>query len=132
MAMMKMRCFNPQFFIASRVGDAALEPDWEHSLRNYDHRLGVILDAVAVLCAAVPREGLQPAERLALDRLEALAGSADSREPWETAEDAAFTAAEIDQLVLKLLRLRQEDPEAAGDIVRRIVDEVGQPAPPAP
>jgi hypothetical protein len=126
---MNMRCFNPQFFIASRVGDAALEQDWEHSVRNHDHRLGVILDAVTVLCAAVPREGLQPAERLSLDRLEALAGSADPRETGETAEDTAFTAAEIDQLVLRLLRLRQEDPEAAADIVRRIVDEVGPHAP---
>jgi hypothetical protein len=67
---MNVRCFNPQFFIGSRVGDAALESERKSS--NYEHRLEVLIEAVKVLAAAVPADSLTPADQLALEQLRAL------------------------------------------------------------
>jgi hypothetical protein len=70
---MNLRCFNPQFFIGSRVGDSALGQEGEESGRPYDYRLEVLIEAVKVLAAAVPPERLTPAEQLVLEQLKALA-----------------------------------------------------------
>jgi hypothetical protein len=78
---MNLRCFNPQFFIGSRVGDVALENDWEQQVRSYDYRLDVLIDAVKVLAAAVPADSLTPADQLALERLRALV-PAPAGEPY--------------------------------------------------
>jgi hypothetical protein len=69
---MNLRFLNPQFFIGSRVGDAALENELERQVKSYDHMLGVLLEAVKVLAAAVPVDSLTPADRLALERLKGL------------------------------------------------------------
>ena len=69
---MTLRCFNPQFFIGSRVGDVALENESKHSVRNYEHRLDVVIEAVKVLAASVPANSLTPADQLALEQLRAL------------------------------------------------------------
>ncbi len=69
---MNVRCFNPQFFIGSRVGDAALETEMGQSARDYDYRLDVLIEAVKVLAAAVPADSLTPAGQLALQQIQAL------------------------------------------------------------
>jgi hypothetical protein len=69
---MNLRCFNPQFFIGSRVGDVALEKEWGQSVRAYDHRLDVLIEAVKVLAARVPADSLTPADQLVLEQLKAL------------------------------------------------------------
>jgi hypothetical protein len=69
---MTLRCFNPQFFIASRVGDVALENEWGQSNSRYDHRLDVLIEAVKVLAAAVPVDSLTPADQLVLEQLRLL------------------------------------------------------------
>jgi hypothetical protein len=75
---MNLRCFNPQFFIGSRVGDAALENERALSARN-DRRLEVLIEAVKVLATTVPADRLTPADQLVLEQLRALqpAPSAD-------------------------------------------------------
>jgi hypothetical protein len=67
---MNVRCFNPQFFIGSRVGDAALES--ERKASSYEHRLEVLIEAVKVLAAAVPVDSMTPADQLVLEQLRAL------------------------------------------------------------
>jgi hypothetical protein len=69
---MNLRCFNPQIFIGSRVGDVALESESGQSARSYDYRLEVLIDAVKVLAAAVPPDSLTPADQLALEQLKTL------------------------------------------------------------
>jgi hypothetical protein len=69
---MNVRCFNPQFFIGSRVGDLALESEMGPSVRDYDYRLDVLIEAVKVLAAAVPADSLTPAGQLALQQIQAL------------------------------------------------------------
>ncbi len=125
---MNLRCFNPQFFFASKVGDVALKQGWEQSLRSDDRRLGVVLDAVQVLCAVLPPDGLSPADLLALDRVKELGQPAESSDRRDAAGDASLTTADVDNLIAKLRRLRQEDSESAGQIVRRIIEQAGPPA----
>jgi hypothetical protein len=69
---MNVRCFNPQFFIGSRVGDVALEGEGGQSARDYDYRLDVLIEAVKVLAATIPAESLTPAGQLALQQVQAL------------------------------------------------------------
>jgi hypothetical protein len=68
---MNLRCFNPQFFIGSRVGDVAIENERAQAAR-YDRRLDVIIEAVKVLSATIPAESLTPADQLVLEQLRAL------------------------------------------------------------
>jgi hypothetical protein len=68
---MNLRCFNPQFFIGSRVGDVALENERAQSARN-DRRLDVLIEAVKVLATSVPADSLTPADQLVLEQLRAL------------------------------------------------------------
>jgi hypothetical protein len=124
---MNLRCLNPQFFIASRVGDVALEHDRAHGAGAHDHRLGVVIEAVSVLCARVPADALLPADRAAFERLDALRRPTG---PGSTG-DTPITTADIDHLIARLVRLRHNDPQAASGIVRRIVEEAGPPAPTA-
>lgn len=42
---MNLRCFNPQFFIASKFGDTALRAD-RTAGDGYDRELGIVIDAV--------------------------------------------------------------------------------------
>jgi hypothetical protein len=80
---MNMRCFNPQFFIGSRVGDVAIENERAQAARFHDRRLDVLIEAVKVLAASVPAESLTPADQLVLEQLKALraapSGSDDQR-----------------------------------------------------
>jgi hypothetical protein len=123
---MNLRCFNPQFFIASKVGDVALDRDGGRRGGRHDPQLAVVIDAVRVLCAALPTDDLLPGDRLALDRLAELS----QRSGPNRATDAWITAAEVDDLVRRLHGLRQEDPAAADEIVRRLVGDPGPlPAP---
>lgn len=125
---MNLRCFNPQFFVASKVGDLALEQDLRHSVRGYEQDLRVVIEAVRALCGAVPPGALSPVDLLALDRLEALGRSAGSSPTEGEGADRSLPTADVDDLILKLQRLREEDPEGVGQIVRRIVDEAGPPS----
>jgi hypothetical protein len=128
---LNLRCFNPQFFIASRVGDAALEEESEQ-LRpgSLDARMRTVVDALRVLCAALPADGLLPADRLALDRLNALGQRADWDATRDGAGDALLTTDDVDDLLRRLRRLRHEDPELADQILRRLMQEAGTPAVP--
>jgi hypothetical protein len=126
-AAMNLRCFNPQFYIASRVGDAALDQEMARRAGGFDDQMGIVIDALRVLCAAVPTEGLLPADRLALDRLHALGERANSRASNDGAASAGLTSAEVDDLVERLRRLRRHDPEAADEILRRLVEEAAAP-----
>jgi hypothetical protein len=122
---MNLRCFNPQFFFASKVGDIAFDERAERGVSAYGDQLRVIVDAVRVLCAAIPPDDLLPADLLALDRLKVLGRPADSSVTPDAAGDASLTTADVDDLIVRLLRLRQEDPESADRIVRRVVEEAG-------
>jgi hypothetical protein len=79
---MNMRCFNPQFFIGSRVGDVAIENERAQAARIYDRRLDVLIEAVKVLAATVPSESLTPADQLALEQLRALRPAPSGDEPY--------------------------------------------------
>jgi len=122
---MNMRCFNPQFFIASKVGDEALERDEARRARKFDHDLGILVDAVRVLCAAVPADHVLSGDRLALDRLEELGREVDAARARDEDDHAALSTADVDDLLRKLRQLRRDDPRSADDILRRIVDEAG-------
>jgi hypothetical protein len=78
---MNVRCFNPQFFIGSRVGDVALENEWARAGR-YDHRLEVLIEAVKVLAASIPADSLTPAGQLALEQLKALGSAPIGDRPY--------------------------------------------------
>jgi hypothetical protein len=125
---MNVRCFNPQFFIASRVGDAALEQE-DARWSVLDHQLGVVIDALKALRAAVPADAVLPGDRLALDRLEELE-RADCGAMWDDAGEDSITTAEVDSLIRRLRRLRRDDPGTADEVLRRLVDETGPPAAP--
>jgi hypothetical protein len=125
---MNLRCFNPQFYIGSRVGDAALDQEmWLHAHGRGD-QMGIIIDALRVLCATVPTEDLVPADRLALERLKALGVRAAARGSSDGAAGAGLTTADVDELIERLRRLRRQDPEAADEILRRLVEEAAAPA----
>jgi hypothetical protein len=125
---MNLRCFNPQFYIASRVGDAALDQEMGLHAHGGDDQLRIIIDALRVLCAAVPTEDLVPADQLALERLKGLGVGADSRASNDGAAGAGLTSADVDEFIERLRRLRQQDPEAADEILRRLVEEAAAPA----
>jgi hypothetical protein len=125
---MNVRCFNPQFFVASRVGDVALDQELELRASGFERQFGVVVDALRVLSAAVPTNGLLPADRLALDRLQALAAWKNSSDGPDGSADISLSTAEVDDLIRKLQQLRQTDPEGADDVIRRVVREAGAPA----
>jgi hypothetical protein len=125
---MNMRCFNPQFFIASKVGDEALERDEARGARKFDHDLGIVIDALRVLCGAVPADNLLGGDRLALDRLEELGREVDSVRARRGNGHDGLSTADVDDLIRKLRQLRLDDPRSADDIWRRLVDEAGPAA----
>jgi hypothetical protein len=122
---MNLRCFNPQFFIASKVGDEALERDEERRARKLDHDLGILVDAMRVLSAAVPADHVLPDDRLALDRLEELGREVDSARAHDENGHTGLSTADVDDIIRKLRPLRRDDPRSADDILRRIVGEAG-------
>lgn len=79
---MNLRCFNPQFFIGSRVGDAAIESEQARSTRSHDRRLDVIIEAVKVLAATIPADSLTPADQLVLEQLRALRPVSPGDQPY--------------------------------------------------
>ena len=79
---MNMRCFNPQFFIGSRVGDVAIENERAQAARIYDRRLDVLIEAVKVLAATVPAESLTPADQLVFEQLRALRPAPSGDQPY--------------------------------------------------
>jgi hypothetical protein len=125
---MNLRCFNPQFYVASRVGDAALDQEIAVHARRRNDQMAVVVDALRVLCAAVPTEGLLPADRLALERLRALGEAVDPHARTDGAADAGLTTADVDVLIERLRRLRRQDPDSADQILRRLVEEAAAPA----
>jgi hypothetical protein len=120
---MNLRCFNPQFFIASKVSDEVLEGDEEHRARKLDHDLGILIDALRVLCAAVPVDQLLHEDRVALERLEELGREVQSARAHEG--HTGLSTADVDDIIKKLRQLRLDDPVSADDILRRLVDEAG-------
>jgi hypothetical protein len=124
---MSLRCFNPQFFIGSRVGDAALEAEHEAITRRSRQEMRIVIDALRALSAALPLEQMPPGDRLAVHRLQELAQEIDeagTRDP----EVACFTTAEVDDLIRRLRRLRRDDPESADRILRRLNEQAATPA----
>jgi hypothetical protein len=111
---LNLRCFNPQFFIASRVGDVALDTDSDHVRPGSVDSMTIVVEALRVLCRAVPTDGLSPLDQLALDRIDALGE-----------RDARLTTADVDDLIQRLRNLRREDPESADQILRRLIEEAG-------
>ncbi len=122
---MNMRCFNPQFFIASKVGDEALERDEARRARKFDHDLGIVIDALRVLWAAVPADHVFGGDRLALDRLEELGREVNSARARDENGHSALSTADVDDLIRKLRQLRREDPQSADDVLRRLAEEAG-------
>jgi hypothetical protein len=119
---MSLHCFNPQFFIASRVGDAALEGGSGAFTRRFAQQMQIIIDAMRALSVAVPLGQMLPGDRLALDRLQELAQSMDQSGIRDN-KVAALTTAEVDDLIGRLRRLRRDDPESADRILRRLNEE---------
>ena len=114
---MSLRCFNPQFFIGSRVGDAALETDYGASTKML-----IVIDALRALSGAVALEHMLPGDRLALDRLQLLAQRMDQTRTRDN-EAPLLGTAEVDDLIRRLRQLRRDDPELADRILRRISEE---------
>ena len=77
---------------------------------------------------AVPTDRLLPGDRLALERLEELGQGARSVMDLDNGVDAAVSTADVDDLIRKLRRLRQDDPASADSILQRITDEAGADA----
>jgi hypothetical protein len=125
---MNLRRFNPQFFIASKLGDTALRPDRARPGDGYDRDLGIVIDALRALCVAVPTDRLLRGDRLALERLEELGQGVHTAMDHDNGVDAALSTADVDDLIRKLRRLRQDDPRSADSILRRITDEAGPDA----
>jgi hypothetical protein len=119
---MNLHCFNPQFFICSRVGDAALEADYGEFTLRFPRNLHIVIDALRVLSAAVPLGHLLPGDRLALDRLQGLWQTMDRTGKGDN-KVAAWSTAEVDDLIGRLRRLRRDDPESADVILRRLNEE---------
>ena len=116
---MNLQCFNPQFFMASRVGDAALEADYGPFARRFTQQMNIIIDAMRALSVAVPQGQMLPGDRLALDRLQELAQNMDQS---GTADHkvAVLSTAEVDDLIWRLraasprrTRITRQDPSAA-------------------
>jgi hypothetical protein len=119
---MSLSCFNPQFFIGSKVGDTALEAESAATTRRSREEIKIVIDALRALSAALPVEQMPPGDRLAVDRLRGLAqemNQAGTRDP----EVASFSTAEVDDLIRRLRRLRRDDPKSADRILRRLNDE---------
>src|SRR5262249_13100591 len=127
-AAMNLRCFNPQFYVASRVGDAALDQEIALHARPRNDQMAVVIDALRVLCAAVPIDGLLPADRLAGEGLRGLGEGADAHATADGAADAGLTTSDVDDLIERLRRLRRQDPDSADQILRRLVEEAAAPA----
>jgi hypothetical protein len=121
---LSLRCFNPQFYIASRLGDVALDQEVKLRNRDVDSQMRIVVKALTVLSAAVPTDDLRPADRLALDQLRAL-GEQAGMGARDGAKEARITSAEVDEVIQRLRRLRQEDPESADEILRRLIEETG-------
>jgi hypothetical protein len=119
---MSLRCFNPQFFIGSRVGDAALEGDDEAMARRFRQEMHIVIDAVRALSATVPLEQMLPGDRVALERLQGLAQEIDPSGTRDH-EEAGLSTAEVDDLIRRLRRLRRDDPESADRVLRRLSEE---------
>jgi hypothetical protein len=122
---MNMRCFNPQFFIASKVGDEALERDEGRVARKFDRDLGIVVDALRVLCGALPGDHPLPGDQLALARLEELGRDLDSARARDEKSGDVLTTADVYDMIRKLRQLRRDDPKSADDILRLLVDEAG-------
>jgi hypothetical protein len=119
---MSLRCFNPQFFVASRVGDTALEVESRAAARRSRQEMGIVIDALRALSAALPLEEMPPGDRLAVDRLHGLAQGVDRCGPRDE-EAVLFTTREVDDLIRRLRHLRRFDPESADGILRRLNEE---------
>jgi hypothetical protein len=125
---MNLSCFNPQIFLASKVGDAALESEDGCRAGRPGHDLDIVIDAVRALHAAVPTDHLLPDDRLALDRLEELGRQVDLVTKRDQCGGAALSSADVDELIRKLRRLRRDDPASADGILRRLAEEAGPAA----
>jgi hypothetical protein len=119
---MSLSCFNPQFFICSRVGDAALEDDDGAFSRRFPQEMHIIIDAIRALSAAVPLGHLLPGDHFALDRLQWLSGRMDQTGISDK-KVATLSTAEVDDLIGRLQQLRRQDPESADRILRRLSEE---------
>jgi hypothetical protein len=124
-----VRCFNPQFFIGSRVGDVALEQQYEERVQSYAQQFGVLVDAVRVLCTMIPAGELGPADQAVVEQFMALAERASAPDSRIATQDAVLTIADVEQFIRRLQHLRQVDPASADQVVRRLADEVGTPTP---
>jgi hypothetical protein len=125
---MSLRCFNPQFFIGSRVGDAALEADYGALARRSRQEVRIVVDALQALTAVAQLEHMPPSDRLAVDRLHWLAQELD-RSGTGDHEGAVFSTAEVDDLIRRLRRIRSDDPESADRILRRLTQESAPSSP---
>jgi hypothetical protein len=126
---MRLSCFNPQFFLASKVGDTALEDESAAIIRRSRQEMQIVIDALRALAAALPTEQMPPGDRRAVDRLQGLAQQIDQagRRGYEV---ASFSPAEVDELIRRLRRLRLDDPESADRILQRLTEEAAPtPAP---
>jgi hypothetical protein len=119
---MSLRCFNPQFFIGSRVGDTALDTDHGAITRSSREEMHILVDAVRALSAAVPLEQMPPGDRVAVNRFQKLAQEM-SKAGARDSEVASFSTVEVDELISRLRRLRRDDPESADTILRRLSEE---------
>ncbi len=117
-----MRCFNSQFVIGSRVGDSALGREQAQPTGRLRRDLGIVIDALRVVCAAVPQDHLSATDRLAFQRLAELGGGS-----VPVGVSDAVNAGAVDNFIDALRQLRQDDPGKAGAIIRRILEEAGPP-----
>jgi len=121
--------FNPQFFINSNNGDAAVENDVLSEVGSYGKQLGTIIAALNVVVAKAKLDHLSPSDRQALDRLRTLTRGVDAvvarhRPSW----DRPLTTTDVTDFLDRLGDLERDDPAAAravGEQLTRVVGTLG-------
>ncbi|HEU5321516.1 MAG TPA: hypothetical protein VFX28_11975 [Methylomirabilota bacterium] len=121
------RFFNPQIFVSLNRGDAAVENHVLGRAGSYGKQLGRVLDALDVLVARLPAEGLTPRERRAVDALRELSRTVDAAlDEYGRPRATEPTLADVDRLLGGLEDLKRSDPaghRALLDRLRRGVAE---------
>jgi hypothetical protein len=113
--------FNPQFFINSNPGDAAVENDVLAEVGSYGKQLGTIIDALGVVLSKLADTDLLPADREALARFQDLAAGVDAAvAKHRPGHQGALTTADTEVFVERLNRLRRQDPTSAAVIIERL------------
>ncbi len=113
----------------SRTDNPELERRIVENVASYGRQLGRIVEALQVVVAHLPAEGLAPEER---DALRSFTGMAEQIAAVKDAAAAAPpTVAKLDRFIADIEALRSSEPDRYRDLVDRIRDAFPPEPPPA-